>query len=86
LPEETKQKLFQDGTYEQLGSQADASSMYEFSPMVFPSGLKFHLDPCSSISSTKKDIRSRRRKWGMGKRCVYSMEGGVFIVGGGVET
>ena len=51
--------------------------------MLFPCGLKFHLDPCSSISSNKKDIGSRRRKSGMGKRCVYSMEGGVFIVGGG---
>jgi hypothetical protein len=56
--------------------------MYEFSPVVFPYGLKFHLDPCRSISSNEKDTRSRRRKWGMGKRCEYSMEGWVFIVVG----
>ena len=71
------------GQCEQLESQADASWMYEFSPMVFPCGLKFHLDPCRSISSNKKDTRSRRRTWGMGKRCEHSMEGGVFMVGGG---
>jgi len=63
-----------------FGSQDDASWMYEFSPMVFPSRLKSHLDPCRSISSNKKDMGSKRRKWGMGKRCEYSMEGGVFFV------
>jgi hypothetical protein len=47
----------------------------------FPCGLKFHLDPCRSISSNKKDTGSRRT-WGMGKRCEHSMEGGVFMVGG----
>ena len=68
-----------------FGSQDDASWMYEFSPMVFPSRMKSHLDPCRSISSNKKDMGSKRRKWGMGKRCEYSMEGGVFFVWGGWE-
>jgi len=54
--------------------------VYEFSLVVFPCGLKFLLDPCRSISSNKKDMGSKRRKWGMGKRCEYSMEGGVFFV------
>jgi len=42
------------GTYEQLESHADASWIFEFSPKVFPCGLKFHLDPCRSISSDEK--------------------------------
>ena len=48
--------------------------------MVFPSRMKSHLDPCRSISSNKKDMGSKRRKWGMGKRCEHSMEGGVFMI------
>ena len=71
------------GQCEQLESQADASWMYEFSPMVFPSRMKSHLDPCRSISSNKKDMGSKRRKWGMGKRCEYSMEEGYFLYEGG---
>ena len=63
-----------------MGSQVDASWMYEFSLVVFPCVLKFHLDPCRSISSNKKDTGSRRRTWGMGKRCEHSMEGGVFMI------
>ena len=42
------------GQYEQLESQADASWMYEFSSMVFPCGLKFHVDLVDLFLPTEK--------------------------------
>jgi len=55
------------GQYEQLESQADASWMYEFSPMVFPSGLKFHLDLVDLFLPTEKiwGVEEENGEWGI---------------------
>jgi len=55
------------GQYEQLESQADASWMYEFSPMVFPCGLKFHLDLVDLFLPTEKiwGVEEENGEWGI---------------------